>query len=113
MDYGESLQASFWTMMALQTIGSIDMPGAGERKMPSPRSYLAVIVMWAILQLFADTGGSRGRLASSLGWLTVLTGMVVGPFGTQVSKLFTGVVNIATGSSGTSQTQTGNQNEPQ
>lgn len=80
------------------------MPGSGPRKMPSPRSYLSVLVVWAVLELFADTGGGRERGASIAGWIIVLTGMVVGPFGAKVTNLFSGIVNLSGASS--SQTST-------
>ena len=69
-------------MVALQTIGSVDMPGRGPRKMPSPRAYAAIIVTWGILQLAADAGGEgAGRAAKVTAWTIVLVGMVLGPFG--------------------------------
>lgn len=94
MEAANSLQASFWIMVILQTIGSVDMPGRGARKMPSPRSYGAIIVAWGVLQLVADAGGEKaGRAAKSIGWVIVLTGMAVGPFGKVVTNLFTSVAN--------------------
>jgi hypothetical protein len=76
-----SLQTSFWFMVVVQTIGSIDMPGSGARKMPAPRQYVAILVAWIILQVAADTGPSGRRAATAIAWVLVLTGMVVGPFG--------------------------------
>lgn len=76
---GTSLQTSFWLMVILQTIGSVDMPGSGPRKMPAPRVFVPIVVAWAVLQLVADTG--RERAANAVGWIIVLAGMVVGPFG--------------------------------
>ena len=55
------------------------MPGRGPRKMPAPRAYLAAIIAWAALNLLADTG--RERAASIVGWVLVLTSLVVGPMG--------------------------------
>lgn len=92
MDAVSSLQASFWLMVVIQTIGSVDMPGRGPRKMPSPRAYGATIVTWGVLVLIADAGGDRaGRAAKVMGWVIVLAGMVLGPFGGVVSNLFTSV----------------------
>jgi hypothetical protein len=83
MDQASSLQASFWFMVVMQTIGSVDMPGRGPRKLPSPRAYAAIIVTWGILQMLADAGGERaGRAAKVTAWVIVLVGMVLGPFGT-------------------------------
>lgn len=96
MNDDQSLQASFWLMVLLQTMGSVDMPGRGERKMPAPRAYLATIVIWSILQVAADAG--YGRAAKASAWLVVLAGLVFGPFGTKLVNLFTGVVDAATGS---------------
>lgn len=81
-------------MVFLQTLGSVDMPGKGERKMPSPRSYIAIIVLFGTLHLVADAGMARG--ASIAGWAAVLIGLVKGPFG----NLLTGFINaIAPGAS--------------
>lgn len=89
-------------MIFLQTIGSVDMPGSGPRKMPSPRAYLAPIFVYLVLTLVADTGHGRERLASAAGWLIVLTSLVKGPAsgtfgtaGTRLINLFTSVANIA------------------
>lgn len=101
MDSNKSLEASFWFMVLLQTLGSVDMPGSGPRKMPSPRAYLAVIVTWAVLMMIADTGESRARGSAAAGWVIVLTGLVVGPFGTKLSSFFNGVVNAVAGPSQT------------
>lgn len=105
MDSNNSLQASFWVMVILQTIGSVDMPGRGPRKMPSPRSYGAIIVAWGVLQLVADAGGERaGRAARAIGWVIVLTGLAVGPFGKVVTNLFSSVANsVAPATNGGSQ----------
>lgn len=75
-------------MVVLQTIGSVDMPGGGPRKMPSPRAYGAIILTWGILQLAADAGGERaGRAAKVTAWVIVLVGMVLGPFGTTLANI--------------------------
>lgn len=87
-----SLQASFWAMVILQTLGSVDAPGRGPRKMPAPRAYAAIIVAWGVLQLVADSGGERaGRAAKAVAWVIVLVGMVLGPFGSSLISLFNSV----------------------
>jgi hypothetical protein len=90
-DSVNSLQASFWLMVLLQTIGSVDMPGKGPRKMPSPRSYVAIIVTWGVLQIVSDISDRAARAAKSMAWVIVLVGMVVGPFGKSVTDLFNAV----------------------
>lgn len=77
----ESLTTSFWLMLGIQTIGSVDMPGKGARKMPSPRQYVAIFVTWIVLQFVSGIGAGAERAAAAMGWLVVLAGMVVGPFG--------------------------------
>jgi len=77
----DSLQTSFWVMVLVQTIGSVDMPGRGDRKMPAPRQYVAITVTWLILMLLAGISDGAKRATAAAGWLLVLTGMVVGPFG--------------------------------
>jgi hypothetical protein len=86
-----SVSAAFWVMVALQTMGSVDMPGNGARKLPSPRAYVAIIVMFSTLHLVADAGAERA--ASAMAWVTVLVGLVKGPFGGTLTNFFN---NIAT-----------------
>lgn len=85
----ESLNASFWLMILIRTIGSVDMPGSGGRKMPAPGMYVAIVATWLGLDIFADAGYERG--ASMAGWVIVLTGLVIGPFGAQVNNLLSGI----------------------
>jgi hypothetical protein len=82
-------------MVALQTMGSVDMPGKGERKMPAPRSYLAIIALFSALHLVADAGAERA--ASAAAWITVLLGVVKGPFGNQLTSLINNIAPPATG----------------
>lgn len=87
----QGLQTSFWAMIALQTIGSVDLPGKGARKLPSPRQYVAIVVAWVILQLVSGFGAGASRAAAGLGWLLVLAGIVAGPFGQRLVNLFSTV----------------------
>ena len=80
-----SLNASFWVMIMLQTLGAVDLPGYGPRKMPAPSAYATAIVAWMVLQLGADAGYEDG--ASKFGWLIVLASMVLGPVGKQLIKI--------------------------
>lgn len=106
-DQATSLQASFWAMIILQTIGSVDAPGRGPRKMPAPRAYAAIIVAWGILQLVADSGGERtGRAAKVTAWVIVLVGMVLGPFGSAAINLLNSVATSVAPNSSAVQTQT-------
>lgn len=94
----ESLQTSFWIMVVVQTIGSVDMPGKGARKMPSPRQYVAIVVTWLVLMFVAGINESTARATKAIGWALVVTGMVIGPFGKRVVSLFN---SIASSSSST------------
>lgn len=108
-----SLQASFWFMIVLQTLGSVDMPGRGPRKMPAPRAYAAIIVTWGVLQLVADMGGERaGRAAKAMAWVIVLAGMVVGPFGSLVTNLLNSVANNVAPSATAGSTSVGGATSP-
>lgn len=78
MNPEKQLESSMWITIFLQTIGSVDLPGTGARKMPSPHAYVSIIVVWTILGFFS---GSWQRAAAGLGWLMVLVSMVLGPFG--------------------------------
>jgi len=87
----ETVSAPFWAMVILQTIGSVDTPGKGERKMPAPRSYVAIIVLFGTLGLFADAGYERA--ANVMAWVTVLVGVVIGPFGKTLSNFYNSIAN--------------------
>jgi hypothetical protein len=86
-----TLQGTFWLMIVLQTIGSVDMPGKGARKLPAPHSYVSIIVAWALLGLTADLG--QPKIASRLSLLMLLTGALLGPFGQRAIDLMN---NVAT-----------------
>lgn len=81
------LSSTFWAMLILQTVGSVDLPGLGPRKMPAPRQYVAIVVLWGILNMIADAGPSYARFASRLSVLVALTGAVAGPFGSRAVGL--------------------------
>lgn len=84
----DSLQTSFWAMIIAQTIGSVDMPGYGQRKMPAPRQYVAIVVTWGVLQLVSGIGEQASRAAAAVGWVLTLAGLVIGPFGKKLVGLF-------------------------
>lgn len=67
-------------MLTVQTIGSVD----AKRKLPAPKQYVAIAVVWSVLFLLADTG--LGRLAARLSVVMLLTAAVVGPFGARAIK---------------------------
>ena len=90
MDTQTSLQTSFWVMMFLQTLGSVDVKN-GPRKLPAPKAYVPVIIVWAGLQIVADTG--RERAASTASWVMVLAGLVLGPAGQRLVGFFSSVAN--------------------
>lgn len=84
MNHNRQLQGSFWLMIAIQIIGAVDMPGKGPRKLPAPRAFVAPVILWAILGLIADAGAEAA--AAAMGWVTVLVGAVVGPFGDVINN---------------------------
>jgi hypothetical protein len=97
-----TLSATFWAMVGLQTIGAVD-PLQGPRKMPSPRAYVAVVVLWTILHMLAEGSAKLARPAAALSVLTVIAATVIGPAGkTLVSFLNTvgGTFNLAPASTG-------------
>ncbi len=84
-----SLNTSFWLAILMQTIGSVDMPGRGPRKMPSPRQYVIFVATWGVLNLVADAGMEKG--ANTAGWVILLAGSVIGPFGQRMVNLLNGI----------------------
>lgn len=69
------IQTTYFLMLIIQTVGSIDT----KERLPAPRQFVAISVLWGLLFLMADT--SLNKLAARLSALIVLTGMVIGPFG--------------------------------
>lgn len=78
MNPERSLFASFWTIVLVNTLGTVDMPmTGGKRLMPAPRNYMAIVVVWGSLGLVADTGSAeRGRAAAIVGWVLVATSLI-------------------------------------
>lgn len=75
MKPGRVIQSTFFLMIVIQTIGSID----SKNRLPAPRQFAAIGVLWGILFLAADS--AMNKIAARLSVLVVLTGMVIGPFG--------------------------------
>lgn len=89
MNDERSLDAAMWVMVIVQIIGNVDLPGQGSRKLPAPRAFVPVVVGFGLLHVMADAGMSRA--AKTMGWLTVLTAAVLGPFGTTLVNLLNSV----------------------
>lgn len=92
-------------MIIIQTIGSVDLPGYGKRKMPAPGQYVALFITWLVLLFAAGLSEGAERAAAAFGWLLVLVGTVAGPFGQRLIHLFGAVSsNFAPSSSSTAST---------
>lgn len=81
------VQSTWIAMLALQSIGSIDM----KHRLPAPRQFVAISVLWGILFLMADTG--YAKFAARLSVLIVLTAGVVGPFGLKLANWLRSIAN--------------------
>jgi hypothetical protein len=95
-------------MILLQTVGSVDLPGQGARKLPAPKQYVAIIVLWSILGFVADLNAGAARVASQFSILLVLAGAIVGPFGQRFLGFTSGVAAlfpVNTTAAGTTGTQ--------
>lgn len=79
MSDAKTVQSTMWIMILLQTIGSVDMPGQGARKLPAPRAYVAIAILWTTLAFIAETRYSK--FASRMAVALVIAGAVTGPFG--------------------------------
>lgn len=79
--------------------------------MPAPRSYIAIVVTWLVLQFAAGISTNVQRAASRIAWVIVLAGMVIGPFG---QTLVSFMSNVANGfpTSNVSSTDTSNSTTP-
>lgn len=95
MNPTRTIQSTWLFMLALQTIGSVD----AKHKLPAPRQYVAINVLWAILFLMADTG--FGRLASRLSLLIVVAASVIGPFGKRLVSWLQAIPKLLASNTGT------------
>jgi hypothetical protein len=68
--------------IAVETIGAVD-PFGGKVKLPSPRQYIATVVLWFVLGLVASVGPRAARAAWQLSALVLLT-MLIGKYGSKV-----------------------------
>lgn len=78
---------TFLVMIVTQTYNAID----GQHRLPAPRKFVAISVVWGILYLLVDLG--LGKIAARLSILIMLTGLVVGPFGTLIIRFLNTVTN--------------------
>jgi hypothetical protein len=81
------ITGTFMAMIATQAVGSIDQ----KHRLPAPKQFAAIATLWGILFLLIDTG--LGRLAARLSILVLVTGMVVGPFGTTAIRFLNTVTD--------------------
>ena len=72
--------------LTIETVGALDPFGPEKVQLPSPRTYVATLVVWWVLGLVAGIGPSATRAASALGWLVVLLRLVTPPFGPKVLR---------------------------
>jgi len=82
-------------MIILQTIGNVDLPGQGPRKLPAPKQYIAIVTVWAILDLVADmANASVIRAASAFAWLLVLGSLVLGTSGQRITSFLGDIAKL-------------------
>lgn len=81
MSSEKKLRATLLAAIAITTIGAVDPFGKGHH-LPSPRQYLAIVVLWGSLGLVENVGGRVSGAAGNLSVLTLLAMAVLGPFGT-------------------------------
>jgi hypothetical protein len=66
-----------WLMIIIQILNGIDLPGHGPRKLPAPKMFVAVIVLWSIFGLLVDAG--QARAAKIMAWAAVLVALLGPP----------------------------------
>lgn len=64
-----------WLMIFIRTMGAIDLPGHGKRKLPAPGNYVAIVILWSIFGIIADMGAVKA--AAIMGWTTLVTSLLV------------------------------------
>jgi hypothetical protein len=85
------VETSMWVMILAQTVGAVDLPGYGDRKLPSPSQYVAIIALWSLLGVGTSIGGAVSRLSARLAILVTIAAMVLGPFGKRLTGLLTNI----------------------
>ena len=109
---GRVILATFFAMLTLQTVGTID----AKHKLPAPKQFVAISVLWASLFLIADMGYAKAAARFSL--LLLLAASVVGPFGQRLIDFVNmiasrfGGVNLATSPQTNPQTNPGSFTNP-
>lgn len=74
------LNATFWAAIGIQTLGAVDLlykKGELRRKLPAPKSYVAIVVVWVILGWVAQISDNLARAAAALSGLILLTTLFV------------------------------------
>ncbi len=92
MNTNAGLTSSFWVAIILQTLGAVDLPGMGPRKMPAPKDYVLTSIIWSVLGVVAAVGMERA--AAAMAWLTVLAMLVLGAPGKALVHLFKQVSSL-------------------
>ena len=78
-----------WAAILIQTIGAVDPPGKGPRKLPAPSMFVAIFAVWSVLQLMASGSLARGARAMSI--VLLLVTIVLGPGGARLISLMSGI----------------------
>jgi hypothetical protein len=74
------LNATFWAAIAIQTLGSVDIKTSSSgmrRKLPSPKGYAAIAIVWTILGWVGQVSDNLARAAAALSGLVLLTTLFV------------------------------------
>jgi len=78
------LSATFWATVFVQTLGSIDIgqkktkeETVTKRKLPPPKAYVAIVVVWALLGWVAQVSDNLARAAATLSGLMLVTTLFV------------------------------------
>lgn len=90
----QTIETTLWVAMILQTLGAVDMPGSGPRKLPAPRAYAAILIVWTVLGMVADSSPRMARPARTAAWVMVLATLVLGPAGQRLVSFLQDVATI-------------------
>ena len=82
-------------MVFIRTLGEVDMPGSGPRKLPAPGIYVAIVFAWLGLEILAES--DMEDAANTAGWGIVLASLVLGPFGNRLVKFINVIGNDFSG----------------
>jgi hypothetical protein len=105
MNPSQTVQSTLWAAVFIQTIGAVDPPGKGPRKLPAPGQYVAIFAAWSVLEFMASGSLAKGARAMSIVFLLVT--LVLGSGGQRIIALMGSIASTYSNAGNTGPGNTG------